>query len=197
MPADPGATVKKIAVRSNQPRAAGRCNGTPGVPRRALLRVAPRPSGSRRALHFRAKDLGNNPGAARRGNADSCPSLFENQGSFSLICKAGSDSVASPMLICSRPPPAGTIRILSWSFRRVGTATMIGPSSRRSSIRVPVSPDRTITACAADIVSFTAPRSGEVFSTGSIAFSRSLPHNNFDNNVSRLLANVVSAFIKR
>jgi N,N-dimethylformamidase len=48
----------------------------------------------------------------------------------------------------------------------------------------------------ADIVYFTAPRNGAVFSTGSIAFSQSLPYNNFDNNVSRLLANVVSAFSK-
>jgi N,N-dimethylformamidase len=48
----------------------------------------------------------------------------------------------------------------------------------------------------ADIVYFTAPRNGAVFSTGSIAFSQSLPFNNFDNNVSRLLANVVSAFSK-
>jgi N,N-dimethylformamidase len=46
----------------------------------------------------------------------------------------------------------------------------------------------------ADIVYFTAPHDGAVLSTGSIAFSQSLPYNNFDNNVSRLLANVVSAF---
>jgi N,N-dimethylformamidase len=35
-----------------------------------------------------------------------------------------------------------------------------------------------------------------MFSTGSIAFSQSLPYNNFDNDVSRLLANVVSTFSK-
>ncbi|MBR0733304.1 LamG domain-containing protein [Bradyrhizobium japonicum] len=48
----------------------------------------------------------------------------------------------------------------------------------------------------ADMVYFTAPNDGAVFSTGSIAFSQSLPYNNFDNNVSRLLDNVVSAFSK-
>lgn len=46
----------------------------------------------------------------------------------------------------------------------------------------------------ADMVYFTAPNDGAVFSTGSIAFSQSLPYNNFDNNVSKLLDNVVSAF---
>ena len=44
------------------------------------------------------------------------------------------------------------------------------------------------------MVYFTAPNDGAVFSTGSIAFSQSLPYRNFDNNISRLLANVVDAF---
>lgn len=48
----------------------------------------------------------------------------------------------------------------------------------------------------ADMVYFTAPKDGAVFSTGSIAFSQSLPYKNFDNNVSRLLANIVTAFSK-
>ena len=46
------------------------------------------------------------------------------------------------------------------------------------------------------MVYFTAPNQGAVFSTGSIAFSQSLPYNNFDNNVSKLLANVLTAFCK-
>jgi N,N-dimethylformamidase len=46
------------------------------------------------------------------------------------------------------------------------------------------------------MVYFTTPNNGAVFSTGSIAFSQSLPYNNFDNNVCRLLANVVTAFSK-
>jgi N,N-dimethylformamidase len=48
----------------------------------------------------------------------------------------------------------------------------------------------------ADMVYFTAPNHGAVFSTGSIAFGQSLPYNNFDNNVARLLANVLTAFVK-
>ncbi|WP_346731299.1 N,N-dimethylformamidase beta subunit family domain-containing protein [Bradyrhizobium sp. 1] len=36
----------------------------------------------------------------------------------------------------------------------------------------------------ADMVYFTSPQDGAAFSTGSIAFSQSLPYRNFDNNVS-------------
>jgi N,N-dimethylformamidase len=48
----------------------------------------------------------------------------------------------------------------------------------------------------ADMVYFTAPNNGAVFSGGSIAFGQALPVKNFDNNISRVLANVVNAFIK-
>jgi N,N-dimethylformamidase len=48
----------------------------------------------------------------------------------------------------------------------------------------------------ADISYFTAPNNGAVFSAGSIAFGQALPVNNFNNNVSRVLANVVNAFVK-
>jgi N,N-dimethylformamidase len=48
----------------------------------------------------------------------------------------------------------------------------------------------------ADMLYFTAPNNGAVFSTGSAAFGPALPTNNFDNNCSRVLANVVNAFIK-
>lgn len=49
----------------------------------------------------------------------------------------------------------------------------------------------------ADMVYFTAPNGAAVFSTGSIAFGQSLPCHGFDNNVSRLLANVVNGFTRR
>ncbi len=49
----------------------------------------------------------------------------------------------------------------------------------------------------ADLVYFTTPGDGAVFSTGSIAWGSALPHNNFDNPVSRLTKNVVDAFITR
>lgn len=48
----------------------------------------------------------------------------------------------------------------------------------------------------ADLVYFTTPENGAVFSTGSIAFSQSLPYNNFDNNISKLLGNILTTFSK-
>jgi N,N-dimethylformamidase len=46
-----------------------------------------------------------------------------------------------------------------------------------------------------DITYFTAPNNGAVFSTGSIAFGQALPAKGFQNTTSRLLKNVVDAFI--
>ena len=48
----------------------------------------------------------------------------------------------------------------------------------------------------ADMVYFTAPNDGAVFSSGSIAFGQALPVNGFDNNVARLLGNVVTTFMQ-
>ena len=47
-----------------------------------------------------------------------------------------------------------------------------------------------------DLVYFTTPNKGAVFSTGSIAFAQALPIKGFENNVSKLLENLVNAFIK-
>jgi N,N-dimethylformamidase len=47
----------------------------------------------------------------------------------------------------------------------------------------------------ADMTLFETPNNGCVFSTGSITFCGSLPHNNFDNNVSTLLRNVLTRFL--
>ena len=47
-----------------------------------------------------------------------------------------------------------------------------------------------------DIVYFRTPSGGEVFSTGSITFCGSLPWNDFDNNISRLLENVIRRFLQ-
>ncbi len=47
----------------------------------------------------------------------------------------------------------------------------------------------------ADMTLFETPNNGCVFSTGSITFCGSLPHNNFDNNVSKLLHNVLTRFL--
>ncbi len=46
----------------------------------------------------------------------------------------------------------------------------------------------------ADIVYFSTPNDGAVFSTSSISWCGSLPHNGYDNNVSRITANVLRAF---
>ncbi len=46
----------------------------------------------------------------------------------------------------------------------------------------------------ADMVYFTTPKGGGVFSTGSIAWCGSLSHNNYDNNVSRITENVLRRF---
>ncbi|MCC6472045.1 MAG: N,N-dimethylformamidase [Alphaproteobacteria bacterium] len=50
-------------------------------------------------------------------------------------------------------------------------------------------------AIRADMVFFETPSGGAVFSTGSIAFVASLAHDNYRNNVSRLIRNVVDRFI--
>jgi N,N-dimethylformamidase len=47
----------------------------------------------------------------------------------------------------------------------------------------------------ADLVYFTTPGNGAVFSTGSIAWGSALPVGNFQNSVSRLTKNVVDAFL--
>ena len=48
----------------------------------------------------------------------------------------------------------------------------------------------------ADMTYFTAPNEGAVFCTGSIGYGQSLPCNNFQNNTSTILKNVVNAFSK-
>jgi N,N-dimethylformamidase len=49
----------------------------------------------------------------------------------------------------------------------------------------------------ADITAFETPRNGCVFAVGSITFCGALPANGFDNDVSRLLENVVKRFADR
>ena len=48
----------------------------------------------------------------------------------------------------------------------------------------------------ADMVYFENSNGGKVFSTGSITFCGSLPYNNFNNNVSTLLSNILNKFSK-
>ncbi len=49
----------------------------------------------------------------------------------------------------------------------------------------------------ADMIFFDTPGGGAVFSTGSITFCGSLPSNDFDNNISTLLDNVMRQFLDR
>ena len=48
----------------------------------------------------------------------------------------------------------------------------------------------------ADMVYFDCPGGGSVFSVGSITFCGSLSHNNYDNNISRILSNVLGRFLE-
>ena len=50
-------------------------------------------------------------------------------------------------------------------------------------------------AVRADMVYFEVPGGGQVFSAGSITFCGRLLHNNADNNISRLVANVLNRFL--
>ena len=49
----------------------------------------------------------------------------------------------------------------------------------------------------ADMTFFKTPNNGAVFSTGSITFCGSLPHNGFNNTISTLLGNILSRFLDR
>ncbi len=51
-------------------------------------------------------------------------------------------------------------------------------------------------AVRADLVYFTTANGGAVFSTGSITWCGSLSHNGYDNNVSRITANVLNRFLQ-
>ena len=48
----------------------------------------------------------------------------------------------------------------------------------------------------ADMTYFDTSTGGAVFSVGAISFGQALPINNFDNNISRLVANVATAFMR-
>jgi N,N-dimethylformamidase len=50
-------------------------------------------------------------------------------------------------------------------------------------------------ALRADLVYMSFPGGGGVFSTGSIAWTGSLSHNGYDNNVSAITANVLGRFL--
>ena len=49
----------------------------------------------------------------------------------------------------------------------------------------------------ADLVYFETTAGGAVFSVGSITFCGSLSHNNYQNNISRMLENVLRRFLTK
>ena len=55
-------------------------------------------------------------------------------------------------------------------------------------------PDLARDLLRSEIVFFETPNGGAVFSVGSITFCGSLPHNDFDNNISRMVDNVLRRF---
>ena len=48
----------------------------------------------------------------------------------------------------------------------------------------------------ADMVYLETPSGGEIFSVGSITFCGSLPFNNFENNISKLMTNIFDRFLR-
>ena len=83
------------------------------------------------------------------------------------------------------------ITILAQSF---GDSFMLVPEEQLTHL-TNLSGDSEAQAKRADMVYVKTPSGGEVFAVGSITFCGSLPWNNFDNNVSRLLRNVVNRFV--
>ena len=47
-----------------------------------------------------------------------------------------------------------------------------------------------------DIVYFKTPNEGAVFSVGSMTWCGSLQHNNYNNNVSTMMTNIIDGFLK-
>ena len=83
------------------------------------------------------------------------------------------------------------ITILAQSF---GDSFMLVPEEQLTHL-TDLSGESEAQAKRADMVYVKTPSGGEVFAVGSITFCGSLPWNNFDNNVSRLLRNVVARFV--
>lgn len=83
------------------------------------------------------------------------------------------------------------ITILAQSF---GESFMLVPEEQLTHL-TNLSGGSELQAKRADMVYVKTSLGGEVFAVGSITFCGSLPWNNFDNNVSRLLRNVVNRFL--
>ena len=82
--------------------------------------------------------------------------------------------------------------LLASSF---GHSSVFGPSNLGVGEIPPLEGEGIDTEIRADIVFYETPRGGAVFSVGSMGFAASLCHNGYDNNVSRMIENVVTRFL--
>jgi N,N-dimethylformamidase len=88
--------------------------------------------------------------------------------------------------------PPNTIVVASSEGHDLGRFTLVPEEMLTDVTTWPGEPkDKLIRA---DMVYFEAPNGGAVFSVGSITFCGSLPHNNFDNDISRIVDNVLRRF---
>ena len=74
---------------------------------------------------------------------------------------------------------------------KANTVTPSNSSSRTRGSRNPIGGARLAADVRADLAYLAGENGGAVFSVGSINWIASLPHNNFDNNVSRISENVL------
>ena len=82
--------------------------------------------------------------------------------------------------------------LLASSF---GHSSVFGPCNLGVGEIPPLEGEGIDTEIRADIVFYETPRGGAVFSVGSMGFAASLSHNDYDNNVSRMIENVVGRFL--
>jgi len=82
--------------------------------------------------------------------------------------------------------------LLASSF---GHSSVFGPCNLGVGEIPPLEGEGIDTEIRADIVFYETPRGGAVFSVGSMGFAASLSHNHYDNNVSRMIQNVVTRFL--
>ena len=82
--------------------------------------------------------------------------------------------------------------LLASSF---GHSSVFGPCNLGVGEIPPLEGEGIDTEIRADIVFYETPRGGAVFSVGSMGFAASLSHNDYDNNVSRMIENVVTRFL--
>jgi N,N-dimethylformamidase len=82
--------------------------------------------------------------------------------------------------------------LLASSF---GHSSVFGPANLGVGETPPLEGEDIDAEVRADIVFYETPKGGAVFSVGSMGFAASLSHNDYDNNISRMIENVVTRFL--